>query len=51
MILELVGDKEASDPLEEGMKTWMVDGGTHTYDAGWETYWGKEEDMKITFKY
>lgn len=54
MILGSVSDKEVSDSLEDGMKTGIVDGGTETQiidDAGWETYWGKEEDSNIIFKY
>lgn len=41
-IFDLVDEKEACDPLEGGI------GGIQ--DAGWETYWGKEADMKITIK-
>lgn len=39
---DLVDEKKVCDLLEEG------NGGIQ--DAGWETYWGKEEDMKMTMK-
>lgn len=54
MILGLAGNLEACDSLENGTNTGTVDEGTETqtsYDAGWKTYWSKEEDTNITFKY
>ncbi|XP_067460875.1 trimethylguanosine synthase isoform X2 [Thunnus thynnus] len=49
-VINTVGDKEVSDPLEEGMKTGIVDGGTETqtiYDAGWETYWTQQGEALL----
>lgn len=39
---DLVDEKEVYEPLVEGS------GGIQ--DAGWETYWGKEEYIMITVK-